>query len=84
MSKKKVTDFIGQSVEYDQYGGAYIWGKKGNPNNPDLSMVMDIHIRGWGEIQNMFKDIKEAEDFQDEVGEWIADAINQKLQKERQ
>lgn len=73
----KPEDFIGKKVEYDQYGGMYIWG--GKPNN--LSMIMDIQLRGWGKIQNLFKTQEEAEKFQDEVGEWIADAINQKLNK---
>lgn len=42
-------------------------------------MIMDIQIRGWGAIQNMFDDLKDAEEFQNEVGRWIADAINKKL-----
>ncbi len=43
-------------------------------------------IRGWGAIQNLFKDskgaidMKAAADFQDEIGNFIADAINEKLQ----
>jgi hypothetical protein len=46
-------------------------------------------VRGWGAIQNLFKnkdgsiDFKKAEDFQDSLGVWIADAIQQKLEKER-
>ena len=31
---------------------------------------------GWGAIQNLFKTHKEAEIFQDEVGKFIAEAIN--------
>jgi hypothetical protein len=75
--KLKVEDFIGDTVEYDQYGGVFIWGKHLKNNN--LSLLMDIRLRGWGEIQNKFKTQEAAAAFQDEVGEWIADAINQKL-----
>jgi hypothetical protein len=37
-------------------------------------------IRGWSAIRRMFATDQEAADFQDEVGEWIADAITKKLQ----
>jgi hypothetical protein len=49
---------------------------------------MIAEIRGWGAIQNMFinKDgsinFEDAEKFQDELGEFIADAINEKLMKQ--
>jgi hypothetical protein len=74
----KPEDFIGKEVEYDQYGGTYIWGNDGKDN---LQMIIDVRLRGWGAIQHLFKTEEEAEKFQDEVGEWIADAINQKLKK---
>ena len=67
---------MGEKVEYDPFGGMYIWGKG---KNGELQMIMDIQIRGWGAIQNMFDDLKDAEEFQNEVGRWIADAINKKL-----
>jgi hypothetical protein len=38
-----------------------------------------LSIRGWGSIQNMIKNQEDSEKFQDYLGEWIADAINQKL-----
>lgn len=46
-------------------------------------------IRGWGHIQNMFKnpdqtiDFCKAEQFQDALGKWVADAINEKLNKDK-
>lgn len=40
---------------------------------------MIAEVRGWGAIQNLFKTQKEAADFQDELGKFIADAINYKL-----
>jgi hypothetical protein len=45
--------------------------------NGDFKYIADI--RGWGGICNMFKDDKVASDFQDSVGQFIADAINEKL-----
>lgn len=77
-TKKKVEDFIGNEVEYDAHGGTYIWGLKDN----SLSMIMDVRVRGWGEIQHLFDSLEEAAEFQDEVGKWIADAINKKLRDE--
>lgn len=72
----KITDYIKGKVKYDAYGGQYFWD---NENN------MIAELRGWGRIQNLFKDEKgqidekKAADFQDEVGEWIVEAINEKL-----
>jgi hypothetical protein len=48
-----------------------------------------VDLRGWGAIQNLFLnkdgtiDTDSAAKFQDELGEWIVDAINEKMQKER-
>jgi hypothetical protein len=39
------------------------------------------NIRGWSSIRKMFATDAEAAVFQDRVGEWIADAITKKLQK---
>jgi hypothetical protein len=77
-NKKKITveDFIGDKAKYDDHG-QMIWGYKGN----DIQKLLDISVRGWGAIQHLFKDQEEAAKFQDELGEWIADAINQKINK---
>jgi hypothetical protein len=74
----KVSDFIGQRAKYDDLGDGYIWGET---KRDGLQMIAEV--RGWGAIQNLFKTENEAAKFQDEVGHWIADAINQKLTKER-
>ena len=68
----KAEDFIGEKVTYDKMG-QYIWGHKGDV----IQKIMDI--RGWGAIQYLFSDSEDAEKFQDDLGEWIADAINKKL-----
>jgi hypothetical protein len=69
----KPTEFIGEKVSYDQ-AGQMIFGHKGDK----LQLLLDV--RGWGAIQHLFKTEKEAADFQDAVGEWYAEAINEKLQ----
>lgn len=81
----KITDFIGEKVWFDEGGAGYIWGEE-----KDGGSQMIGEVRGWGAIQNLFKDknggvdFKKAEDFQDALGHWIADAIQQKLKKENE
>jgi len=65
-----------KDVYYDEFG-THIWNKD---KEGDIQKVADI--RGWGAIQNLFKTQKEAEEFQDEVGKFIADAINEKVQRD--
>jgi len=74
----KPTDFINGTVTYDR-DGQYLW-----INNQD-GIQMLATLRGWGRIQNMFAvgdgkiDMDAAAKFQDEVGQFVADAINEKL-----
>lgn len=83
--EQKIKEFIGDKATYDNFGQK-IWGNK----NGNVQILADL--RGWGAIQNLFMDnkgflsqegLKNAEKFQDELGEWIVDAINQKLQNEK-
>jgi hypothetical protein len=80
----KVTDFIGIKATYDDYG-LYIWGVTKNGRQQKLA-----DLRGWDGIQNLFKteggfiDEDKAASFQDELGRWLVDAINEKLERERQ
>lgn len=73
-----IEKFINKA-KYDSMGQK-IWGV-----DKDGGHQMIADLRGWGAIQNLFKDKKgvidmeKAEKFQDEMGEWIADAINEKL-----
>lgn len=71
----KPAEFIGEKARYDKEG-QIIWGVK----NECLQHLLTL--RGWGAIQKLFDEISDAEKFQDEVGEWIAKAINEKLKKE--
>ena len=79
MSKEELKKFIGKA-EYDKYGSGYIWGLRDN----EMQMLADLQVRGWGAIQNMFDVGEDAEKFQDEIGNFIADAINEKIERESQ
>lgn len=74
----KPQKFIGEKVIYDKEGQMIFGQIEGK-----MQLLLDV--RGWGSIQNIpeFKgDLEKAAQFQDELGEWIADAINKKLQKQ--
>ena len=79
----KIQDLITGPVTYDR-DGQYFW------INDPRGLQMIAELRGWGHIQNMkeFKDtdgnidMNAAGQFQDDVGQWIAEAINEKMQRE--
>lgn len=81
MSYKEVAKRINKAV-YDDYG-QIIWGEQKNGHNEHVA-----DLRGWGSIQQDFKnkdgsiDFKKAADFQDEIGRFIVEAINEKIEKE--
>lgn len=87
----KVIDFINGKVEYDKNGGQYFWIK-----DPKRGSQMLAEMRGWGAIQNLFiagikshESLKngtylhEAGKFQDMIGDFIAEAINEKIEREK-
>jgi len=90
-TEKQIKKFIGDKVEYDEFGGTYIWAYTENksqmladidcPARNELDQLNDavMRVRGWGAIQRMFKNMSDAEKFQDDLGKWIAEAINEKL-----
>lgn len=69
----ELTEYIG-TARYDE-GGTIIWAAKGE----ELQHLADV--RGWGHLQNKFPTEQDAMFFQDAIGEFIADAINEKLQR---
>jgi hypothetical protein len=79
----KISDFIGVKTTYDKFGQKIF----ANDKLGNLQMLADL--RGWGAIQNLFKlkggaiDFEKAEKFQDDLGQWLADAINEKLEREK-
>jgi len=91
---KEIKQFIGEAVKYDEWGGGYLWGMDKKDGGEMLAQVVDVDepafegrepetpivsIRGWGAIQHLFKTTEEQEAFQDELGVFIQDAINEKL-----
>jgi hypothetical protein len=66
-----------KDIYYDEYG-QYLWSKQ----TKDGGSQMVGEVRGWGALQNVFKTEEEATKFQDEIGKFIADAINEKVQRD--
>lgn len=63
-------------VYYDEYG-THVWNKEQNGGN---QLVADI--RGWGRLQNEFSTQEQAEKFQNEVGQFIVQAIKEKISRD--
>ncbi len=78
-----IIKFIGKSVRFDDFGGVYLWGK-----HLDNEEHMIAEIRGYGRIQNLFLDetgacdFTKANQFQDDLGKFIAEAIIEKIKRE--
>lgn len=78
----KPSDFIVKAV-YDK-DGQFIWGVQKDGHHQKVA-----DIRGWGAIQHLFEnrdgtiDEEAAMKCQDDLGKWIVDAINEKLERER-
>jgi hypothetical protein len=78
-NNEKLMTFLGKEAIYDDMSQK-IWAK-----HADGGLQMLADIRGWGAIQNLFKEkdgsINEllATNFQDEMGRWITEAINEKM-----
>jgi len=74
---KKLLDFIGTEVSYDDMG-TQIWGIQEDGGHQLL-----LEVRGWGAIQNLFKkkgggiDTDKAAEFQDEMAEFFVEGINE-------
>lgn len=85
---KAIKKFIGKRVYYDEYGGGYIWGEQ-EKGSQMIAQVEDVEegnpvvsIRGWGAIQNLKNLPCSPEEFQDHIGRFIAEAINEKMQRD--
>ena len=57
--------------------GQVIFAKQGKNI---LQITADI--RGWGYFRHLFETNEEAIKFEDEIGQFITDAINEKLERE--
>lgn len=71
MKEPTIRSFLSKSVSYDPLLTSIL--------TDDNRMVLDI--RGWGQIKNLFATHLEAEFFQDEIGGFVAEAINEKLNR---
>ena len=72
-----IKEWFKSGVQYDSEG-TQIWAIEKTNDADYLHHVADV--RGWGELQNLFKlDIDKAAEFQDKVGKFIAEAINEEL-----
>lgn len=69
-----IRKYVGKA-KYDMMGQIIFRGADKN----DLQQFLDV--RGWGAIQNMkeFTTLEECENFQDKIGQWVVDVINEKL-----
>ena len=66
-----------KDVYYDAWGQR-LWSKQ----DEDGGSQMIGEIRGWGALQHEFETEAESAIFQDKVGKFIADAINEKIQRD--
>ena len=71
-----IPEYIKGEVTYDELG-PYLW-----IDTPKDGVQMLAQVRGWGHIKHLFKDQNEAMKFQVQVGEFIADAINEKIKRD--
>ena len=83
MDELRITDFLPNKVWYDN-DGQMIFVE--NPVVGD-QLVLQLDIRGWARISNMHKENgkfndEAAEKYQDKLGKWIADAINEKWERD--
>ena len=82
MSKElTIKEYLG-TVYYDP-SGQQIFSKDGEGDHiADMPQIIDV--RGWGRLQNLFENYSEAAEFQDKVGQFIVDAINEKLETQKE
>lgn len=79
----KITDFLKGKFKYDNEG-QFIWMEQ-----PDGHLQKIADLRGWGAIQHLFEgingriDMEQAAKFQDELGEWVATALQKRLDEQR-
>jgi len=72
---KQIRSWIG-TASYDDHGQMIF-----RENQGGLRQFIDL--RGWGAIRNVFKTDKEAAEFQDAVGQWVVNAINEKIENDK-
>jgi len=76
-NKKEIIDFIGTANYQGDDLGTYIWA-----NKPDGTRELILIVCGYQTKIEESEGIKQAELFQDELGKFIAEAINEKIKRE--
>lgn len=72
--EEKIKQWLGDNIIYDACGQMIFAVRE----NGHQEIIADI--RGWGAIQNLFPDdYEKAAEFQDALGEFIAEAIKEKV-----
>ena len=54
----------------------YIW-----IGEPDVGIML-ANVRGWGNIKNLFAEPNDAALFQDRLGQFMVDAIKEKIERD--
>jgi hypothetical protein len=49
-------------------------------NRNDVNLF--LNVRGWGHIQYLFDNEHDAYDFHDSIGEFVAQAVNEKIERD--
>lgn len=79
--EKQILEFLKGKLKYDNYG-QYLWVVREDGHHQKLA-----DLRGWGAIQHLFEgkkveiNFEKAGKFQDLLGQFIVDAINEKLNR---
>ena len=76
-NKKEILDFIGVASYQGDDLGTYIWA-----NRPDGTREIIGVVYGYNTDTEKNEGKEVAELFQDELGKFIADAINEKIKRE--
>lgn len=74
--RNRVINFIGK-VNYNADLGTHIWS-----NNAFGKTELIAMVEGYRGIQEVCTTISEANEFQDEMGRFIAEAINEKIERD--
>jgi hypothetical protein len=75
--KKEIVDFIGSANYQGDDLGTYIWA-----NRPDGTRELILIVCGYNSDTEEKEGKEVAELFQDEIGKFIAEAINEKIKRE--
>jgi hypothetical protein len=73
-----IKEYLKGTIHYEPAGQMIFCNKEEMGDSLFLTIG---DVRGWGQIQYLFPNLNKAAKFQDELGEFIAEAIREKLEK---